>query len=297
MRKESTKFKLISDFGHHVKYLVEWKGQTVFLKVRVGSKSGEYYWAEELWGREKIALSELQHFAVPKQVKIPKSVVQKWFNSNHVLYSALELLPGTDCNKLKLTVPQGIGLWAFMLEHLCAFHREGIMYVDLKPAHLIIESDLSAAHIIDFDRCVLVEPSGVYDMTIFVMTTNYMPPENLFMKTFTERTIVYQAGMVLGALLGWGNDFINQNLSEAIPEVKKQLFENRCGGIANLLDGMLSANPSERPKDLESTFAALNMLELPAESVELWSKLRAPYRQQLAKLKLIGPVVQLKKVV
>jgi len=260
-------------------------GTEIILKIFIGKNP----WQKKRMEREKVALYVLKGLAVPKLVRIPRKVVAKLVKSKNFSYTAMENVPWAGCFARIFSATQSLGLWAFTLEQLCAFRRRQVLYTDMKHDHIRLSKNLDSALIIDYNDCVMVEQSGLYPHTIMGVTPELAAPEFYFSTILSERVIVYEMGMLLGAFL---NKYFHNFHQEprAFKKMEAKLSSVDAQDFYFLLRKCISQNPLERPKDLEVLFSQFQQLELPSAAIHLWKKLRAPYLKPLAELGFKDPV-------
>ena len=260
-------------------------GSEVVLKVFFGSNP----WMKKRFLREQIALDVLQGLAVPKRIKISRSEVAKLVKQKTFSFTAVERISYPDCYRRALSTAEALGLWAFTLEQLCAFRRRQVLYTEMKDDHVMLAADHSAAVIIDFNDCVMVEPSGQYPFEFLGVTPALAAPEFYFSKTLAESVVVYQAGMLLGSLIN--GYFRNVQLgAKEFDHIKRDLFRHKAQDIFDLFKKCVAKNPLERPQSFETLFSKLARCQLPAQSLKMWAELRNPYGQALTDLGFKEPV-------
>ena len=261
-----------------------YKGAEVFLKVKFGKDPS----LKETADRENVALEVLKGLAVPNRVSIPKGEVARMVKQKHFAHVAMQWAPGLGCWARKFPTHQALALWAFTVEQMVAFHRRDVLYTDFKHNHLRITDDFAHAEIVDFDSCVMVEKKGIYPTQYMVYSPDVSPPEFNFAKAHSERVVVYQMGMFLGALLL--KYFHNSDLNEKnLKKIKSRLVTGHARDIYHIFEKCLAPRPVDRIKDLETLFSLIQKVTLPVRTYELWNKMRTPYKDSLAELGLLEP--------
>jgi hypothetical protein len=255
------------------------KDSKVVLKVHFGNDPVK----KNMLYREKVALEVLKGLAVPKRVFVSHDEVRKLVKEKQFSHIAMEWVSGKGCFGRKFSSSLSVALWAFTIEQLCAFRRRNILYTDLKHNHLRVSDDVNSAYLIDFDGCVLVEPSGIYPTYALSNTPELSPPEFNFVNTLTERYVVYQIGMLLGSFLlqYFHNNHIN---TTNFKRIKKKLKKSHMGEVFDLFASCIAKSPSQRPKNLEALFGRLEKIHLSEKSYLYWNKLREPFEKDLNQL-------------
>ena len=267
-------------------------GHKVVLKASLGRDPLSKY----LIQAESIALEVLRGLAVPKRIPFSRTKAIKILGTQRFYHLAMEWVPEKPSSGRTFSTAQGIALWAFALEQMCAFRRKKVIYTDLKSDHICVSDDMTKAKFIDFDSCIMLEPSGRYPTMAFRYTANLSAPELYFSKMHSENVVVYQMGMLLGSLLlkSLSNSDLNDKTLE---KIKMKFRKADCHPLYALFEKCISKSPVVRPKNLDSLFQKINSISLPKESYEIWNKLRAPYRKELLKVGFKDPtsdVFQLK---
>jgi serine/threonine protein kinase len=263
------------------------KDSSIVLKILVGGDPTQ----RNKLVRENVAMDLLKNLAVPRRIPINRAQVSKLIQEKKFSYTSMEWIPAKDCYNRSFTATQSLGLWAFVVEQLTAFHRRKILYTDIKRGHLLVSEDLCEARIIDFDSCVMVESSGKYPAHVlaFGYTPQVAAPEFQFSPIHTERVIVYQLGMLLGSLLE--EKFDNWNLNQVnFDNVREKLKKAKAEDIWKILLKTISKRPVVRPSDLEALFYIVQKCRFPSASYKIWQKLRTPFRKELLKLKFTDPM-------
>ncbi len=271
------------------KILLERKGDFVTLieidhkPVVIKARNDTDKMSKHLIFKEKVALHVLKGLAVPKLIHISTKKAQKILKLKKFSHLAMEWVPFKGCWARQFTPAQSLGLWAFTVEQMCAFHRKGVLYTDMKHNHLRLSEDMTQACIVDVGASIMVEPKGVYDYYDFGQTNELLPPEFCFQRNQTERVLVYTLGMLLGSFLlkFFHNFHINP---QAMKTAKSKLMSCHQKEAYELFENCISFKPQERPKDIETLFKKIEQLDLPEKSIHLWSTLRKPYEKELRKL-------------
>jgi serine/threonine protein kinase len=288
MSNQKLKSKLLTERERKIVCKLNWpKDQAAILKVAIGKDPMEKSYMD----REKIVLEVLKNLAVPKRKALPRIEVSRMVKNDNFAYVAMEYLPWKDCFDRSFSIAQALGLWAFVLEQICAFRRKDILYTDLKSTHLLVSDDLTEARIIDFGNCIKVESQGQYPIGTLGHSPLFGAPEFYFSVIHTERVLLYQAGMLLASFLF--KKLTNPKLQpETLKKIKGRLLKNCLLEVNDILEKCLSKRPTDRPQNIETLFAKLQRINLPPDSYRLWVRLRAPYRKELSKLNFSDPEPQ-----
>jgi serine/threonine protein kinase len=261
-------------------------GKPALLKIIKGAGSKKGRAPTTSIAREKTALRLLQDLAVPKLVHIdPKQLGNSIPISSYV---AVEWLSWNNARERDFNFVQACGVWLFVLEQLCAFRRQGVLYTDMKPDHVLLNANLSKCVIIDFDGATASNDQGIYNASLIVVTLPWLAPETPFKKILTESAAVYSMVLLLASFLKKGTN--NYELDDKPwQKAKQQLKAKGQGKLVKLLNQGLSHSPKERPATYEKLLqGAQKSIASPAAFL-VWEKLRKPYRAQLHELGLEGP--------
>ena len=185
-------------------------------------------------------------------------------------YLAMELVPGTDLEKLvRVAGPLPVAVAceyvrqaAAGLEHAS---KAGLVHRDVKPANLLVTEDRSTVKVADFGLARALAQGadgGAGTRTgAFLGTTDYMAPEQAAdPRAADTRSDVYALGCTLYFLLtgrvpfpgGTLRDKLNRHATEPLPSVRAARADAPAG-----LDAIVARSTAKRPEDRFQSFAEL----------------------------------------
>ena len=177
------------------------RGQSAFVKVALASKE-----STGAFERESLCLERLQGLAIPRLVKIPKRRVADIVGTSDIVFMAQEFLPGRPFVRMGLSHDAVLGTWLFIVEHLVAFRRVGIVYTDVKVTNVVLRDAHPNVTILDFGHAQAVASRGRYPNHAIAFTPGFEAPEQTSSRYTTERSLVYELGaMLMYATTGMSN--------------------------------------------------------------------------------------------
>ncbi|RDI23041.1 serine/threonine-protein kinase [Lentzea flaviverrucosa] len=122
-----------------------------------------------------------------------------------------------DYNPIPIVAAAAIGVE--IGEALDAAHAAGVVHRDLKPNNVLL-SHSGVAHLIDFGIAKSLRPDATKFTAkgVSIGTTGYMPPEQMWGSTITERTDLYTLGCVLYLLIAGQPPFTEGDHGRGVPE-------------------------------------------------------------------------------
>lgn len=242
---------------------------------------------------EAVGLSVCRGLAIPNIYKtnkdLKKSIKNKLgFENASVL--KIEYLKGRQINECKWSASKKIAAWLFIVEQLEAIRLHSLLYTDIKPENILYVSATNSIYIVDFEGVLNWSPLRHYK-GLGLWTPNYTSPETFFAKRFSEKAVVYQLGMLLGALIQ--NGFVNSTRTEParIQKLKTALKKSKSVGLYKLLERMISHSHCERQHGIDQVLDEIYDLTFDARILKLWSDFRRPYLKKLNKLNLRHPKI------
>lgn len=160
---------------------------------------------------------------------------------------------------------------------LAYVHSKGILHNDIKPANIILSSDLEKYSLIDFG---LAREKQELEKLCSLATWIYAPPEK-YKGSCDERSDIYSLGLTLKVLTSGENPpFKNtewKQTRELNPKVNKQ--------VARIIDTCCATNPEDRYPNCQALLVDLEKVDL--YSITRRAKLIGliePYAPGLARL-------------
>jgi serine/threonine protein kinase len=141
-------------------------------------------------------------------------------------------------------------------------HRQGVVHRDVKPANIMV-ADEDTARVMDFGIAALLSGQDPEDAG-FHGTPAYMAPEYAATRTFTARSDVFAAGMVLYEMLTGEPAVSGRTVFELLYKLAHEPFpapSRRCAEVDDRLEAVvmraLAKDPAERYESAEQMVAAL----------------------------------------
>jgi len=142
-------------------------------------------------------------------------------------------------------------------------HENNIYHSDLKPANILLSSDLEIVKLSDFGVSVISSQSKV-TLSIKGGTFNFMAPEQILEYKINSRSDIYSFGIVLYNIfckeMPWKNinmiDFISKLKNQETPDVEHLLIPLE---MKEIMKDCLKYDPNDRPfsKELIERFLIL----------------------------------------
>ncbi len=127
--------------------------------------------------------------------------------SDKFSYLVMEFLSGMPLNELKETCPltsyETVRLIWTLADGLSAIHQAGLLHRDIKPANIVVKEDGQPAFI-DFGLTIVSEKldeTRLTDTDCLVGTIGYLAPEVILGGEYSEKSDIYQLGVVFYELL------------------------------------------------------------------------------------------------
>lgn len=267
------------------RYLVTLRnGMRAFIKVNHSDSRARIRGIQESEQREKTCLEVLEGLAVPKLLTIsPRSLgfLNGIPKTSFFACSAYDEAKNLD--SAGLTPLELLGAWIFIAEQLTAFRRHQIVYHDIKCSNALVKKNPLRIWLVDFECAAIVERSGRTIIKGF--TPSFAAPETIQKKATTERSLVYELGMLLAHVLArTNNDSLRRwGLGKALRETARL----EASGIGRIMAECLAADPKRRPRNFEEVLRRVRATRIPDPALVLWHWLRAPYARRLAEVGLM----------
>jgi len=202
--------------------------------------------------QEARILARLSHPGIPKIYSIGDG-------TEGVEYFVFEYIDGCT---LREVIRKGTGvlealrIGVSLVEILEVIHQQGIVHRDLKPENLLLTRSDSCLKLIDFGISRTEHDALLRTRTGAILgTVQYMPPEQMASGTYTERSDLYAAGLVLYELLSGKPPFPDSESFLTLMTLKQSGRIDPLHGLASdlppmvdvLLGRVLAADPEERP--------------------------------------------------
>jgi hypothetical protein len=263
-------------------------GRKVFVKAGGCDVHGRRERSLNRLAREKICLDRLQGLAVPRRVRLKRGELGGLLGPRAVAV-AQACVPGYDLDKAGFSDIELLGAWAFVAEQLVAFRRLDILYTDVKCRNIMATREPLSVLVVDFDLATAVSPEGTYDTSVVGYTQGYEAPEQPGSELVTERTLVYQLGILLPHCLVGTDNASLRGARRGLKACRSALEALGAAALAPIVEACLSPRPSDRPRDYERLWSAVRgngRSPLPPAALEVWKALRAPYARRLAEVDL-----------
>lgn len=165
-----------------------------------------------------------------------------------------------ECRRLPPSRAVHIGVQ--MLRALDFAHRQGVVHRDVKPANIMVTDD-DTARVMDFGIAALL--SGQDPRADgFHGTPAYMAPEYASHRTFTARSDIFSAGMVLYEMLAGEPAVAGRTIFELLHKLANEPFvppSRHCADVDARLESVvmraLAKDPAERYGSAQEMVAAL----------------------------------------
>ncbi|MFI5349049.1 MAG: hypothetical protein ACHQ2Z_05870 [Elusimicrobiota bacterium] len=238
--------------------------------------------------REKTCLDVLKGLAVPERVPLRGAEYRRVIGARSRAVGQA-WIPGRDLDKAGFGPVELLGAWAFVAEHLAAFRRHQILYTDVKCRNILARRRPLSVRLIDFDLATCLSPDGAYSTSVVGYTQGFEAPEHRGAMRVTERSLVYQLGILLPhCLLGTDNSTLCDS-RRGMPALRRTLKALGAASVAPIVESCLSPRVADRPRDYERVWAAIRgggRSPLPPKALEVWMNLRAPYTRRLSEVGL-----------
>lgn len=255
-------------------------GAPVFVKASGSHVASWRADARRRVAKDRACLDALAGLAVPRRVRLPQDCLLPGVRPSDAV--AEEWVPGAPLDKAGLSKAQLLGAWAFVAEQMTAFRRRQVLYSDLKCANVLARRRPLSVRIIDFDFATAVEAGGSYRSRDLGFTPGFEAPEQARReRRLSERTVVYQLGMLLLHCWTGARSHEVDGASRGLPRLRRELEALGAGKAAGLAEACLAQPRAKRPSGYEEVLRRLKDAQLPAAAASAWSSLRAPYARAL----------------
>ena len=200
---------------------------------------------------------------VPKSMNSISSI-QGIFEGNNTKYIAMSCQNGTSIDNSELSLYDIFRLFKAVTLQLNNLHKNGFLYLDLKPANIILYPETpELVMLFDFDSAVKFDEIALDDLSF---TQKWSAPEVIRrkVKNIGIPADIYTLGALLMYMLfhrspelydrrrsaDWSGDFDNSILADESPEVKRMVTE--------IFRNTLSAEPERR---YASCYELLDVIE------------------------------------
>lgn len=177
-------------------------------------------------------------------------------------YLVMRLLRGGSLEDLIEHGPIDPATTAQLLDQIAAAlnvaHRNGVVHRDLKPANILLDEDRNA-YLADFGIAKDLGASAGQQTMSGMLTPNYASPEQFKGEPITQRSDLYNVGLMLFEMLtgkppfsGALHEVIFKHIGEPIPSVRQYVPE-----LPAAIDEVLQRATSKDPEDRYPTVLAL----------------------------------------
>lgn len=221
--------------------------------------------AQRLFGREAEVLERLglQHSQIPNlYAYFPLPITNPLTNQlEELFYLVQEYLEGEDLEKVryrqgKLTEAEVEKTLRAVLDVLGFVHRNGAIHRDVKPSNIIQGKD-GRLSLLDFGAVKEVTtPTGIQRGPTTICSPDYAPPEQIMNGTVDATSDLYALAATCVVLM---TDKDSSELRDSSSNTWGwQPYARVSAGLAQVLNQMLRAKPSDRYPTAEAVIAALN---------------------------------------
>jgi serine/threonine protein kinase len=154
-----------------------------------------------------------------------------------------------------------------LAEAIRDIHKAKVIHRDLKPTNVIIGPD--GLKVVDFGISIVSEVTGMTQTGVLSGTASWLSPEQILGKNITEKTDIFNYGLVLG-FAATGKHLFGEGKPEAVmfrilnTEPELNLFSKK---MQTIIKDLISKEPSKRPDTLKNltiiqeTFLTTNEIE------------------------------------
>jgi serine/threonine protein kinase len=139
-----------------------------------------------------------------------------------------------------------------LAEAIRDIHKAKVIHRDLKPTNVIIGPD--GLKVVDFGISIVSEVTGMTQTGILSGTASWLSPEQILGKDITEKTDIFNYGLVLG-FAATGKHLFGEGKPEAVmfrilnTEPELNLFSRK---MQTIIKDLISKEPSKRPDTLKN---------------------------------------------
>lgn len=228
--------------------------RTVALKVLSPALAGNGE-ARERFLREAKAMAKLEHANIVPIFGIHNDEVP-WFAMRYIEGGSLQ--DALDKEAAGLRTPEFLeSLASQMGAALEVAHGAGMIHRDFKPANILLDSESDRMWLTDFGIARVSEDPGLTYGDGVPGTPRYMSPEQATGRQVDARTDLFSLGSVMYHVAtgrppfeGSNSTAILHKVSEERPTHVTRLNPGLPVWLADLIDGLLSKDPSRRPSIL-----------------------------------------------
>jgi hypothetical protein len=232
-------------------YLLKRGTTEIQLKVGFGSGPVSIKTLANKLKREKMALKKLVGLPVPDLISLKKKEIQRLLGSSFTTHLATTQPKGLPLNGRKFPVKNALKAWSSIISQLLEFKKRRIFFISLEPQFFYASKDGEEITFSDFSSSARVEKSEKYYLRDREQLNGaYIAPEQLRLSFVNERMIIYQLGLLLGALIE--GKFNNSNRSTDMEKIAQKIKKESNTKMANIFYQCLNESPNRRPKDLDA---------------------------------------------
>lgn len=189
-------------------------------------------------------------------------------------YLAMEFVEGMALNALidegeQLPIRAVAGIVGQVTATLQAAHRADILHRDIKPSNAMLQPD-GRVRLLDFGIGRFLNAPNLPQLTESGMTlgtTRYMSPEHARGRDLSVKSDLYSLGCLLYELLcgqppfteGTSNDIMNAHIEQE-PTAISLMRSDIPDALSELVDGLLSKDPADRPEDAPAVLETLQIV-------------------------------------
>ena len=139
-----------------------------------------------------------------------------------------------------------------LAEAIRDIHKAKVIHRDLKPTNVIIGPD--GLKVVDFGISIVSEVTGMTQTGVLSGTASWLSPEQILGKDITEKTDIFNYGLVLG-FAATGKHLFGEGKPEAVmfrilnTEPELNLFSRK---VQTIIKDLISKDPFKRPDTLKN---------------------------------------------
>ena len=139
-----------------------------------------------------------------------------------------------------------------LAEAIRDIHKAKVIHRDLKPTNVIIGPD--GLKVVDFGISIVSEVTGMTQTGILSGTASWLSPEQILGKDITEKTDIFNYGLVLG-FAATGKHLFGEGKPEAVmfrilnTEPELNLFSRK---VQTIIKDLISKDPFKRPDTIKN---------------------------------------------
>lgn len=195
-------------------------------------------------------------------------------------YLVMQFINGKTLSKFTkshnpIPIEAAVAIAVEICQALVAAHAAGVVHRDLKPSNVLL-SHSGVAHLIDFGIAKPLHPDATkFTKDVSIGTTGYMPPEQVWGSTITERTDLYTLGCVLYLLIAGQPPFTEGDHGRGVPEQHLHdppppfdVYGRKVSAdLERLVMQLLEKSPQDRPSSAREVIERLQpFLPSPGDS-------------------------------